>query len=104
LEGDGLVLSDGKYTSRISWAEVSRLTARKYDFVTTDALGLTITVAGGQIYEVTEDVDGYIDLVREICARFPEVSPGWEREIVLPAFQTNERIIYERGAGGNPRQ
>lgn len=96
LEDDGMVLVDGESMWRISWAAIRRITARKYDLLTTDALGLAISLADGRTYDVTEDVEGYGDLLREMYRRFPEISPGWEREITIPAFQTNERVIYSR--------
>lgn len=96
LEDDGIVLVDGRSIWRLSWAAISRVTARKYDLLTTDALGLAITMADGRTYDVTEDVEGYGDLLQEMHRRFPEISPGWEKEVMIPAFQANERIIYNR--------
>jgi hypothetical protein len=45
---------------------------------------------------VSEDVEGFRDLAQELIRKFPEIPAMWQRDILLPPFSPNERVLYDR--------
>ena len=85
-----------------SWSSVERVQAFKRDLVVVDLICLQFSLAGGKVIEVDEEMKGFEALVAVMpqqllgCPPFAE----WWHPVAVPAFATNERVLYARLPGG----
>jgi hypothetical protein len=81
----------------VQWDQVIRIAAYKRDLITTDEIMLGIEIADrpGLVQEVSEEWTDFPDLFASM-EKHLGISPAWYREIMMPAFATSSRILYER--------
>jgi hypothetical protein len=103
LDGAGLEIigSTGPAANpidRLTWAAVTRVTAYKRDLFAVDLVCLLFETADGRRIEVDEECGAWDRLLETL----PSVLPGALdrdrilRAVVLPAFATNETVVFER--------
>jgi len=79
----------------VRWDEVTGATAFKMDLLATDLICLEFDVAvGSASVLVHEQMPGWTELISELPTRLMGVEDGWYRQVMLPAFATNARVIW----------
>lgn len=81
----------------VSWNEVAEIQTYKYDLWSTDEICLAFTIDGKSWTEISEEVQGFGELCRAMSEHFPTIKENWFREVMLPAFATNHRMLYKVG-------
>ena len=99
------VTLDGKFGERnIRWEEILSVIAFKRDLVTSDMICILCTFYDGVQFEFNEEMPCWESLVEALhehlpgCPAFPE----WGRQVSVPAFVTNERVLFHRGGNDKP--
>ena len=94
-------LADGREVW-IAWNEIDRVVAFKRDLLATDQICLLI---GGRFaaspYELHEDMPGFEMLHRAMGEALPSVPDTWFLDVMTPAFETNETLVFEREGHGS---
>lgn len=105
-DGDGVqyLRADGTVSPAFRWDHVDEIRTFKRDLGTYDDIRLAFA-AGGSWYEIGEDVKGFGRLSDAMREHFPSIPAGWYGDVMLPAFATNERVLYRRVevVGDGPR-
>ena len=84
--------------SRVSWSDVTRVTAFKRDLHGFDQINLQFEGPGDASVCVNEDMEGW----RQLLGELPAVLPGahevgaWWRGVAYPAFERCETVIYKK--------
>ena len=80
----------------VSWATVSKVTAYKQDNFTWDTIWLELEVNGDPHVRISEETEGWKDLLTAIPANLPgALAPEtWWDTVVHPAFAENATVIY----------
>jgi hypothetical protein len=87
---------------RVPWDSVRRIRTYKIDLFSYDevCLGFELpdpNAAGASLWiEVTESNQGYRPLVQQMEAQFPTIAANWESEVMFPAFESCEAILFSR--------
>jgi len=92
---DGVIYtwSDGRPRQDFKWAEVSEIRTYKVDCFAYDDICLSFNV-DGLWFEVSEQDDIFRTVVEIVEQRFPGIPHDWYREVMLPAFETNDRVLW----------
>lgn len=90
----GFVVNLDGETTHFVWEEIERLSAFKYDRLTTDEICLNIQSENVDAI-ATEEFIGWRELVNAIHERFPEIDKNWEGFIAQPPFATNHMVLYD---------
>lgn len=95
LNDTGLTVtwSDGRPQQGFKWADVSEVRTYKVDCFAYDDICLAF-IADGLWYEVSEQDDIFPSVMKIIEQRFPDIPEDWYAEVMLPAFKTNERVLW----------
>jgi hypothetical protein len=84
--------------AEVRWSEVSRIETYKLDLVTTDCICLSFEFRDGRPpVQISEEWAGFADLFQPMSLAFPSILRDWYFEVMLPAFETNHRVLYEAG-------
>jgi hypothetical protein len=75
------------------WDEVATIHAFKRDLYAVDMLCLMIADGHGSAIEVDEQMPGYAELIERIDA-LPGTMPGWQLQVMFPAFDPCLTQIY----------
>lgn len=78
----------------MNWDDIRSIRAYQWDLLTTDLICLgfeTDTVS----VEISEEDDGYQELQQALETKYP-FAVGYHMQVAVPAFETNEMIIFER--------
>lgn len=105
LTEEGLaIFVNGREDCRFRWADVSKMVTYKCDLVTTDLICLEFAVheKPGVVYAIHEEMEGFDQLRDFLSGYFPSIPPDWWREVLLPPFAPNYRILYERASLNHP--
>ena len=104
-DGEGVsLLRDGLPALRFHWAEVAEIRTYKADLGVVDDIRLAF-LAGGSWHEFGEDTPGFRRLTEAMAEAFPTIPADWLRDVMFPAFATNERTLYRRSPGpGGPTE
>jgi hypothetical protein len=80
----------------LHWATVIRIRTYKLDLVTIDCICLEFELDGEPPLEVTEESNGFNDLMDELLVAFPAIPADWYAAVMQPAFERNETLLFER--------
>lgn len=95
LENGFSVIDGGKELIQIDWSQVLEIFAFKIDLLTTDCICLGFRISnGGDYFRVSEEMQGYRDLVKKIGEVFPDHDKEWWSRVAFPAFATNYTRIW----------
>lgn len=82
--------------SRVRWSEVTKILTYKIDLLTTDCICLLFELSNGQHpIQVSEEWEGFTELFTPMTENFPSIPQNWYLEVMFPAFETKQSIIYE---------
>ena len=86
---------DEKLT-KINWDEINKLTAYKIDLITIDEISLFVEAENGKQFEINESLKGWNRFNQKLVEKFPSINKTWQEEIVYPAFERKETVLYNR--------
>ncbi len=87
-------VNDG-VVGHVRWNELERIQAYKVDLLTTDCICLLFEFRDGKApIQVSEEWQGFVELFTPMSARFPSISPNWYLEVMAPAFERKQTILY----------
>lgn len=66
----------------------------KHDLFAYDDICLALKMPDDSWVEVSEEKPGFRLLVEEVERRYPEVPRDWLREVMVPAFARNYRVLW----------
>jgi len=95
FEADGFVYPFKSGRAKIKWAEIERLEGYKKDQWTVDEISMDITWDGWKA-TFTEGMPGWDELQKKVKEVFPEVPSDWGSTVMLPPFDSNYVLLYER--------
>jgi hypothetical protein len=98
---DGLAIErDGEVLDSIRWEDVRKVIAYKYDRGTTDeiCLGFLTDPDAEQCFQISEERPGFIAASEAMQKQFPGTPENWYQEIMVPAFERKETVLYEAPA------
>ena len=95
---EGFIISYEDFTKRINWVDITQLNVFKIDQMTIDRIDLEI-VYGDKCFTISEELPGWYQFVLRTKEIFPTIPTDWDITIILPAFETNYRTIYEKTNG-----
>jgi hypothetical protein len=96
---DGFI-HDGLVTK---WSEVRAVAAYKEDLFAYDEIWLAFKTSGNYWFEVSEHEEGFQAFAEEVGRRF-SLPDGWFRELMLPAFARNYRVLWGQDRSSRSRQ
>ncbi|MEM6503985.1 MAG: hypothetical protein AAF711_00815 [Planctomycetota bacterium] len=88
--------SDGRPQQAFKWSEVSEIRTYKVDCFAYDDICLRFRI-GDNWYEVSEQDDIFRSVVETVEQIFPGIPTNWYSEVMLPAFDTNDRLLWPAG-------
>jgi hypothetical protein len=89
-----LLKGDQEY-AQVNWNEVQEVVTFKRDLVIFDDTCLAFCAEDRWVV-ISEDAKGWLDLSSALGRRFPTIPPDWYETVMLPAFATCYRVLYER--------
>lgn len=93
---DSFVVEDKRRTLFVAgFDEIVRVTALKWDEITTDLLCVEIQLANGEGVELHEELVGFEAWLMRLDA-LPGVDPDWRSKVLQPPFARNETLLFER--------
>ncbi|MFN8627383.1 MAG: hypothetical protein U0587_15545 [Candidatus Binatia bacterium] len=94
--GFAVVAPDGKRFP-VRWSSVTRVATYKRDNFNTDEIVLAFEVADrpGYVQEVSEEWPGFQELLAPLELNLG-IGPSWYQEVMLPAFEANFRVLFDR--------
>jgi hypothetical protein len=93
-----LTLENESGEESISWQDIEIVTAFKRDLLTYDILCIQLVTKAGLNFECNEEDPYWGSLVEKL----PEYLPGcplfadWWHPVAIPAFATNETVLFKR--------
>src|SRR5262245_37147535 len=87
--------SDSRAHRIIRWDDIDEIHAFKLDLGTIDEIRLAIHDSSGW-HELSEQDHGFMDVVAELQHRIPSIHELWYLEVMLPAFERNQRVLWRR--------
>jgi hypothetical protein len=82
----------------VRWADVAKIQTYKLDLLTTDCICLLFESRSGQPpVQVSEEWKGFSDLLNPLTAAFPSIPQNWYMEVMTPAFETKQTVLYDAG-------
>ena len=105
-EGIGLewlTLEEESGSRTLRWEEIASVTAYKRDLYTYDMICLLCTFSDGLQFEFNEEMPSWQSLMEALPQHLPgcPVFADWWHPVAVPAFATNETVLFQRD-GGDP--
>lgn len=79
----------------VAWIDIREITACKIDLLTIDEVRFSFSIASGQNVTVSEEQEGFDELMNRLVAAFPSVA-GWQSKVISGPFAGNEAVLYLR--------
>ncbi len=99
VSDDGFELLDAasQAVSRsVRWADVAKIQTYKLDLLTTDCICLRFELRSGHPpVQVSEEWKGFADLLGPLSAAFPSIPQNWYMDVMTPAFETKQTVLYD---------
>ncbi len=81
---------------RVPWRDVARIRTYKLDLLTTDCICLLFELqTGAPAVQVSEEWPGFDVFLGALAVAFPSISASWYVDVMKPAFERNERVLYD---------
>ena len=89
------VFEEEKQIVRVEWVSVKEVFAYKVDLGTYDeiCIGFRFDDTGAHWW-ISEEFEGYKELVGELTARFIGINTDWFHEVAFPAFAYNRTTLW----------
>jgi hypothetical protein len=95
-ENGFIVRRDGD-TIEVKWREVKRVFTYKVDCWGYDVIRLAFETADlERAVHVSEDAEGFTELMQALTRVFPEIDPEWYMKVMQPAFAENLTVLLAR--------
>jgi hypothetical protein len=94
------LLKNGKALFRVIWDDVEQIQAFKRDLGVVDDIRIAYQLRSGSWVEVSEDLDGYKEMLEAIDDRFHGIDKEWWPKVAFPAFATNLTTLWSRPKSG----
>jgi hypothetical protein len=98
LTATGFEVADdltGRAEAVARWDEITRIRTYKVDLVTTDCICLLFERAAAEPLQVSEEWNGFVDLMEMMRERFPTIPSDWYEAVMQPPFERNETTLFE---------
>jgi hypothetical protein len=95
-EEDGFFYTFMTATRKFRWDAIEKIAAYKMDLLTGDQLCLEITT-DENVTTFTEETSGWTVFLEKLRERFPRVPEDLGAVVEQPPFDTNLRVLWERG-------
>ena len=98
VTADGLeVMRDRDLLATVRWSEVRKIIAYKYDLFAYDeiCIGFLKEPDADGWLEISEEWKGFREAIRRMEEIFPSIPKDWFNEIMVPAFERKETVIYQ---------
>jgi hypothetical protein len=80
----------------VRWADVAKIQTYKLDLLTTDCICLLFEFRSGHPpVQVSEEWKGFADLFDPLTAAFPSIPKNWYMDVMTPAFETKQTVLYD---------
>jgi len=87
---------DQRIVASVRWSDVSRIQTYKMDLLTTDCICLLFEFRDGKPpVQISEEWIGFAELFDPLSTAFPSIPADWYMEVMTPAFETKQRVLYE---------
>lgn len=97
-EEDGFFYTFMTETRKFEWVSIERIAAYKMDLWSGDQVCLELTT-DDNVTTFSEETDGWFVFLEKLRERFPGVPADLGDVIEQPPFDTNLRVLWERGKG-----
>jgi len=97
---DGLeVIRCGETLASVRWRDVRKIITYKYDLFSTDEIcvGFFTDEDADTWLEISEEWKGFLEAVEMMERWFPSIPRNWFNEVMVPAFERKETVLYESG-------
>ncbi len=94
---DGLEVHVGEYLiAGVEWIGIEKIVAYKHDLWTTDeiCLGLLTDKDANEWLEISEEWDGFVEVVGQIESKFMTIPANWYAEMMVPAFRAKPTVLF----------
>jgi len=89
------LLRGGKSKFQVRWADVRGIAAWKIDCFAVDMICLGFRVdPSWEYWLVSEDADGYDQLVQQVEQRYPDHNANWWSQTAFPPFRTCWTVVW----------
>jgi hypothetical protein len=98
LRDDGFAIRDdigGAVEAAARWDEITRIRTYKVDLLTTDCICLLFERRPAPALQVSEEWNGFVDLMDVLRERFPDIPADWYEAVMQPPFERNEATLFE---------
>jgi len=85
----------GEPLSAFRWDKVDEIQTYKHDNFVTDEICLAFVI-GDRLFEVSEEDQGFKQIMEVLPDRFPGLSESWYLDVMEPAFASNHRVLWQR--------
>ena len=95
---EGLQVVCGKEAiGLIFWSEITQIIAYKYDNFSYDEIcvGFVPKNKSDPWLEISEEWEGFLRAKEKMEEMFPSINKEWLGEIMVPAFERKETVLYE---------
>jgi hypothetical protein len=96
--------SELEYERLIPWTKIEKIAAFKRDLYTVDLMCIAFETSDF-VYEINEEMVSWAAFVTAIATHLPGCLKveEWYQAVMLPAFETNQTVLYSREATSNLR-
>lgn len=95
-EGGFYLLKDDKREFAIRWADIRTIRTFKRDMFAYDMICLAFEIGEDEWVEIWESMVDFTRITEKMHAEFPTIPEDWHSVVMLPAFETNDRILWNR--------
>ena len=92
------LVKDGRIECYVKWEIVKNVTAFKKDLLTTDLICLEFEDIEGNFWLIHEEIIGFMDVAEKLKEQFPSINESWYTDVMMPPFERNHTILYEKKA------
>jgi hypothetical protein len=95
---DGFMLRHAPEAGSVNFDAVVEIHAQKSDLLTVDEIRVAFVGEDGETISVSEEWNGYEELMKVVFARFPRADASWIQRVVLPPFAPCPVVIWRKTA------
>ena len=102
LDDSGVAQIGSSSETRLEWQQISAVYVYKKDCFGLDQIRIALGDEGLRVWiEITEDDEGYQELIAELPRRLPGCfsEKEWWQQVALPSFETQRMRLYQKASG-----
>lgn len=89
----------GRCVYVVRWCDVREIATYKHDFWAYDMICLGFRAGGDEWCEAWESMPGFVELSDRIRELWPSIPEKWYEDVMLPAFASNFRTLWQVSSG-----